>query len=255
MFSAEGRLIDWSDSNSRVFNTPKQRPELLNAFRLENLVATGHLITANLVVAGGLVDLTQASEVLLKTARVLGTLQAEVVEADSGKFRHLEVLGVVFANKFVGLGVFEPGVRLVFHNATAPLGWVQETNVDDYALRVVSGAGGGAGGSVAFTAAFTNRTVPLVDHNHGITDPSHSHSFYSLRNDEGVSSGGSTVQDGMDFGPTAFSGGGNQVPGGPYSVTGSGTGVTVNSASVSQTTGNTMNFAVRYIDMILCTKT
>jgi hypothetical protein len=59
----------------------------------------------------------------------------------------------------------------------------------------------------------------------------------------------------MDFGPTAFSGGGNQVPGGPYSVTGSGTGVTINFASVSQTTGNTMNFAVKYIDMILCTKT
>lgn len=254
MFSAEGRLIDWFNTDSRVFNTPKQRPELLNAFRLENLVATGHLITANLIVAGGLVDFTEASEVLLKTARVLGTLQAEVVEADSGKLRHLEVLGVVFANKFVGSGVFEPGVRTVFWNATAPLGWVQEP-INDYALRVVSGNGGETGGSVAFTTAFTNRTVPLVDHNHGITDPTHSHSFYSLRSDENVSGGGSTVQDGMIFGPTPFTGSGMQAPGGPYNVAGSGTGITINSASITQTTSNTMNFAVRYIDMILCTKT
>lgn len=51
---------------------------------------------------------------------------------------------------------FAAGTRLVFAQAAAPFGWTQVTTFNDYALRLVSGAGGGSGGSLAFTTAFSN---------------------------------------------------------------------------------------------------
>lgn len=51
---------------------------------------------------------------------------------------------------------FASGTRIVFAQAAAPFGWTQVTTFNDYALRLVSSAGGGSGGSVAFTSAFAN---------------------------------------------------------------------------------------------------
>lgn len=53
---------------------------------------------------------------------------------------------------------FPAGYRLVFVQASAPTGWSRD-NVDQTALRLVSGSGGGTGGSNNFTSAFTNQTV------------------------------------------------------------------------------------------------
>ena len=44
-------------------------------------------------------------------------------------------------------GIFQSGVKMIFCLATAPGGWTQDTSVDDKVLRVVSGVGGGTGGS------------------------------------------------------------------------------------------------------------
>lgn len=48
-------------------------------------------------------------------------------------------------------GVFQPGTQVVFYQASAPTGWTQVTSVNDRALRVVAGAGGGQGGGWAIT--------------------------------------------------------------------------------------------------------
>lgn len=40
-----------------------------------------------------------------------------------------------------------PGTRMVFRQASAPTGWTQDTSLNDRVLRMVSGSGGGAGGS------------------------------------------------------------------------------------------------------------
>jgi len=53
---------------------------------------------------------------------------------------------------------FPAGYRLVFVQASAPTGWSRD-NVDQTALRLVSGSGGGTGGSNNFTSAFSNQTV------------------------------------------------------------------------------------------------
>jgi len=57
------------------------------------------------------------------------------------------------------------GTRLTFNQATAPAGWVQETNpaYNDAALRIVTGAGGGGGGTTGFTAVFAAALRPHVE--------------------------------------------------------------------------------------------
>lgn len=52
-------------------------------------------------------------------------------------------------------GVFPSGTQMLFHQAAAPTGWTKVTSVNDATLRVVSGTtGGGTGGSIAFSTLF-----------------------------------------------------------------------------------------------------
>jgi hypothetical protein len=53
---------------------------------------------------------------------------------------------------------FASGTALLFYQAAAPTGWTQVTTQNNKALRIVSGTGGGSGGSVAFTTAFASQT-------------------------------------------------------------------------------------------------
>jgi hypothetical protein len=57
------------------------------------------------------------------------------------------------------------GTVMVFFQSAPPTGWTQVTTQNDKALRVVSGAGGGAGGSTAFSSAW----------------PAHSHSISTFQ--------------------------------------------------------------------------
>jgi hypothetical protein len=74
---------------------------------------------------------------------------------------------------------FASGTTIVFYQASAPTGWTKSTSHDNKALRVVSGTGGGSGGSVDFTTAFASRGVPLPEHAHSAslsTHDGHQHS-------------------------------------------------------------------------------
>ena len=51
------------------------------------------------------------------------------------------------------------GTVMLFFQAGAPIGWTQVTDHNDKAFRVVSGTGGGTGGSVAFTTVFGHTVV------------------------------------------------------------------------------------------------
>ena len=71
------------------------------------------------------------------------------------------------------------GTKMLFVQASAPVGWTQVTSsVDNKALRVVSGSGGGTGGSVSFTSAFASHTPAGTNAGTAITIaqmPSHTH--------------------------------------------------------------------------------
>ena len=78
---------------------------------------------------------------------------------------------------------FASGTKLVFYQTTAPINWTKDTTRNDMALRVVSGAGGGIGGthdfstppSTAHTHTGPSHTHSGVDHTHGFTGVDHLH--------------------------------------------------------------------------------
>jgi hypothetical protein len=70
---------------------------------------------------------------------------------------------------------FASGTTTLFYQASAPTGWTKVTTHDNKALRVVSGTGGGSGGTGGnFTSVFANRSIPLPSHTHGGTTNSNS---------------------------------------------------------------------------------
>jgi len=172
---------------------------------------------------------------------------------------------------------FPSGTKLLFNQTTAPTGWVKDTTHDNKALRVVSGTAG-TGGSIAFTTAFASQNVGDTtltasqipshthtfsgsgttgnagSHTHSITDPSHSHGNVPAQITD-LDRGGSSSLFSIDN----------------ISNTNSATtGISINavddhahSVSISGTTGalggstahsHTINLAVQYVDVIICTK-
>lgn len=83
----------------------------------------------------------------------------------SGWIKSGAVLDVVYDNVnscFVvvgaGLQEFASGTKMVFRQSSAPAGWTKETENDDAALRVTSGTPG-TGGTADFSEVFTSRTI------------------------------------------------------------------------------------------------
>jgi len=58
-------------------------------------------------------------------------------------------------------GVIPQSSVSVFFQSSAPTGWTKSTSYNDYALRVVSGTGGGSGGSSAFSSIFPTSLRPV----------------------------------------------------------------------------------------------
>jgi hypothetical protein len=134
---------------------------------------------------------------------------------------------------------FPSGTAMLFCQAAAPAGWTQSVTHNNKALRIVSGAGGGAGGSVAFTTAFASQ--PVTGSNSAVTldstqIPSHTH---TARHNDGagsVATGGSWV---------------NSVG----NILGTSTGATGGGLSHNHSfTGSNINLAVQYVDIIMATK-
>lgn len=135
--------------------------------------------------------------------------------------------------------IIPPGTVMAFFQAAAPVGWTQITIHDNKAMRIVSGAGGGSGGSVAFTAAFASQAVTGVNSATTLTSaqiPWHTHTL--------------KVYSTSGAGPNPSGGGGGSVTGYPATDSGTGGGGSHNHTF----TGTAINLAVQYIDMILASK-
>lgn len=160
--------------------------------------------------------------------------------------------GIVFGDNTVinsKYGIVPQNSIALFIQSSAPVGWAKSTFHNDKTLRVVSGTGGGSGGSITFTSAFPNSvktvSVPSVpvsgtvgNHTLSITElPSHSHSSASI----GLSPGGGDVGSGAGwnrFFPAFGSDGAGGSHGHPWS------GSFAFSAS--------MDFRLQYVDVIIC---
>lgn len=138
---------------------------------------------------------------------------------------------------------FASGTRMLFAQAAAPQGWTQVTTYNDYALRLVSSAGGGSGGSVAFTSAFANT-------NAGATTlslsqiPAHTHDGYPTFTYVYSTGVGPMIGDSVGY----FNNGqatATVTPNHNFAVASNG-------SSGSHT--HSLTLAVNYLDVILCSK-
>ena len=129
------------------------------------------------------------------------------------------------------------GTKMLFVQGSAPVGWTQVTSDNDKALRVVSGTGGGTGGSVAFTTAFGSQALSGTTSAVALTIdqiPAHTHTQQlPTSNGAAGASSGSPVS-------------------GVTAVTSSSTGG--GQAHSHSLSGSTINLAVTYIDTIYATK-
>jgi microcystin-dependent protein len=162
---------------------------------------------------------------------------------------------------------------MTFQQTAAPTGWTKDTTHDNKALRVVSGTAG-SGGSVNFTTAFGSQNVGAttltssqipghthtfsgttdtvnLSHSHGVNDPGHFHS--NGRIPLGFASGNNPNLSSVDGNTgTAFTGISIQSALGNHNHVVSGTTASTGGGS-SHT--HSLDLAVSYVDLIICTKT
>ncbi len=188
------------------------------------------------------------------------------------------------------------GATMLFYQSSAPTGWTKSTSHNNKALRVVSGSGGGDGGSQSFTNAFQNHSVSIsgsdtvsfsdsdtvsISGSCGGSQsiywnttqawltvaqmPSHDHSYHAPL---GTSGGQYGLQDTGNAGssgtPSVASKGGSDyhthaiimqyVNGSNFTFSGSDTVSFSDSATVSISGSDSVNAAVQYIDVIICSK-
>jgi hypothetical protein len=204
---------------------------------------------------------------------------------------------------------FPSGTVLLFYQSAAPTGWTQVTTagLNDSALRVVTSAGGGTGGTVGFTTAFASQTpagtvsvtasagtlaVSAGTLATGTTTatgsvslsgggsvsaytlstseiPAHAHSIttyydnnvagtainsftqfvYAATNYTNNAGGGGSHAHGFSNPSYSFTGTGHN-----HTITGSPTLSGAPSITSSTFTGTAINLAVKYLNIILCSK-
>jgi hypothetical protein len=162
---------------------------------------------------------------------------------------------------------FPSGTRKFFKNATAPTGWVKDSNTYDHTLRVVTTSAFGSGGTASFSSMFSSAkdigsvTTPGVAATASVSYsamdiPAHTHSY--------IGSSGTPVNS-----PSS----GYYYPAGPSSpptITGwYGAPSARNSGSAGTSGGHThtlsgtvavsfgsatVDLSVKYVDSIICIK-
>jgi hypothetical protein len=154
------------------------------------------------------------------------------------------------------------GTKMMFYQASAPTGWTKSTSHNDKALRVVSGSGGGSGGTHPLTSPPStshNHTTSAHNHGHNLSAsahtlstsqmPSHTHDVQpKLGDNNGGPYPRTTGQNAgsYTYNTSATGGSGSHSHGLGGSVS-SGGGVATGSSGPSQ-------FVPQFIDVIVCSK-
>lgn len=155
-------------------------------------------------------------------------------------------------------GFIPTGSVFVCYQAAAPTSWTRLATQDNKALRVVSGTGGGAGGTTAFTSVFASRTttgsVSITNGAVTLTTAQMAGHSHTITGSNRINVAGGSGSDGMVAANGGFSGVQNVIPGlGTMNSYSPANGSHTHTDTVSFT-GGTMDFAVQYIDVIQCSK-
>ena len=148
---------------------------------------------------------------------------------------------------------FPTGTVSLFFLSSAPSEWSQVTSQNNKAFRVVSGTGGGTGGNQSFTGCFASRNLGA---NFGVSINSsnvgnHAMSVNTMaQHSHPVNNGGNTNTNNPGPGlgnATVRTGGGNTGNQG-----GNGNHNHPHSRSANGSFNTSLNFAVQYVNIILC---
>lgn len=139
------------------------------------------------------------------------------------------------------------GSSMLFFNASAPAGWTISATHNNKAIRLVSSNGGATGGSTSFTSVFTSRTIAQANlPNVNLTAESNGNHTHTISR--------TTLQmrgDGSAVNPFAPSGQG-------FDLSATSTGVQTTGAHTHNVplggSGTALDFAVSYVDAIICLK-
>lgn len=140
------------------------------------------------------------------------------------------------------------GSVMLFYQSAAPTGWTQVTTLNDYGLRLVSGAGGTTGGTTAFSTVFANQTptINTSGFSAGATTlsttqiPSHSHTI-----NLGTNGGGSNIHCNGNDGDNT---------GGSVQTSGAGGGGSHTHSISGSATSSAITLNVQYANIIICSK-
>ena len=115
-------------------------------------------------------------------------------------------LPAIDGSALTGVQPFPSGTKMMFYQASAPTGWTQDTTQNNKALRVVSGSGGGSGGSWDLSSGATSSSDGSHTHSfsdassttssggsHSHTGPSHTHSTPNHSHSHSLSAGSHTL--------------------------------------------------------------
>jgi hypothetical protein len=162
-----------------------------------------------------------------------------------------------------GLDYIPSGTVMLFYQAAAPVGWTQVTTHNDKGLRVVSGVGGGSGGTNSFSTVMAqtvvgNHTQSLAETPSNInTSGGNTITVYmngtSVYNADGFSGAYTSWQNPTASGQYDFV----QPNPGPNVITSWTNGNTITATS-NNTSGGAHNHPItmqmQYVDMIICTR-
>jgi len=190
-------------------------------------------------------------------------------------------LPAIDGSALTGVQPFPSGTKMVFAQASAPTGWTQDTANNDKALRVVSGSGGGTGGthglssppstSHTHTGPSHTHSTPSHSHSHTLSAgahtlsttqmPSHSHSSYYWSGTSWNTTGCAKPQSTQSYssancgvGTSSTGGGSSHSHSLSGSITSGGSGTSGSGGTGATSSAGPTAFAPQYVDVIVCSK-
>lgn len=150
---------------------------------------------------------------------------------------------------------FPSGTVLLFYQAAAPTGWTKIVTQNDKMLRVVSGTGGGSGGTIAASTTLAHSHT-VASHTHTIA---HKHVSPVCGQNVTLVANGRTDGAGWPYGSTTIAAAqcGEVLASGTNSRTSflnTGDTLTANSGAATPATDSQLAGAMAYIDVIACSK-